>query len=167
MYAHLCSLWSIVVMRLSATDAEGAGARRTSAYTLSEEDKTRSYIEVSGRKGFGVKADDLLPGDRLRQERSPTRATRSSRGGRALSPRKCRRALRYFMLKFTSQSLSLSDFKEALSFEGETGPVTICVVRAPAFLRKRPSDPQAISVVKLPGNPYGRFRAIPRSRVRQ
>jgi len=29
-------------------------------YTLSEEDKTRSYIEVSGRKGFGVKADDLL-----------------------------------------------------------------------------------------------------------
>ena len=29
-------------------------------YTLSEEDKARSYIEVSGRKGFGVKADDLL-----------------------------------------------------------------------------------------------------------
>ncbi|HEY3616924.1 MAG TPA: arginine--tRNA ligase, partial [Candidatus Sulfotelmatobacter sp.] len=29
-------------------------------YHLSEEDKSRSYIEVSGRKGFGVKADDLL-----------------------------------------------------------------------------------------------------------
>ena len=32
-------------------------------YTLSEEDRGRAYIEVAGRKGFGVKADDLI--DRL------------------------------------------------------------------------------------------------------
>lgn len=29
-------------------------------YTVSDEDQKRAYIEVSGRKGFGVKADDLL-----------------------------------------------------------------------------------------------------------
>ena len=29
-------------------------------YKLSEEDKARSWIEVAGRKGFGVKGDDLL-----------------------------------------------------------------------------------------------------------
>ncbi|HEV2618413.1 MAG TPA: arginine--tRNA ligase, partial [Acidobacteriaceae bacterium] len=29
-------------------------------YTLSDEDKLRPFIEVSGRKGYGVKADDLL-----------------------------------------------------------------------------------------------------------
>ncbi len=29
-------------------------------YDVSEEDQKRAYIEVSGRKGFGVKADDLL-----------------------------------------------------------------------------------------------------------
>ena len=29
-------------------------------YDISEEDQKKSYIEVSGRKGFGVKADDLI-----------------------------------------------------------------------------------------------------------
>ena len=32
-------------------------------YTLSEEEARKPYVEVSGRKGLGVKADDLL--DRL------------------------------------------------------------------------------------------------------
>jgi arginyl-tRNA synthetase len=108
-------------------------------YRLSEDDKTRSYIEVSGRKGFGVKADDLLDTlvasakievdgrhPQLTSEERFTIATQIAVG-----------ALRYFMLKFTKQSVIAFDFKEALSFEGETGPyVQYAVVRATNIFRK-------------------------------
>jgi arginyl-tRNA synthetase len=108
-------------------------------YRLSEEDKTRAYIEVSGRKGFGVKADDLLDTlvasakievdgrhPQLTSDERFTIATQIAVG-----------ALRYFMLKFTKQSVIAFDFKEALSFEGETGPyVQYAVVRATNIFRK-------------------------------
>ena len=46
-------------------------------------------------------------------------------------------ALRYFMLKYTKQSVIAFDFKEALSFEGETGPYAqYAVVRATSIFRK-------------------------------
>ena len=108
-------------------------------YTISEEDRGKAYIEVSGRKGFGVKADDLInrltsaaksevdtrhpeiePADRL------TIATQIAVG-----------ALRYFMLRFTRNTVIAFDFKDALSFEGETGPyVQYAIVRAANIFRK-------------------------------
>jgi arginyl-tRNA synthetase len=113
-------------------------------YQLSEEDKAKSYIEVSGRKGFGVKADDLI--DRLilsaknevdqrhpelRDEERGTIATQIAIG-----------ALRYFMLKYTKPSVIAFDFKDALSFEGETGPYAqYAIVRATSIFRKAGMDP--------------------------
>ncbi len=106
---------------------------------LSEEDKKRPYIEVSGRKGLGVKADDLI--DKLiekaldevtsRHPEEPEEARREAATTIAIG------ALRYFMLKFTRNSVIAFDLSEALSFEGETGPyVQYAAVRARNILRK-------------------------------
>ncbi|MGZ4733848.1 MAG: arginine--tRNA ligase [Terriglobales bacterium] len=113
-------------------------------YELSDEDKGRAYIEVSGRKGFGVKADDLL--DRLiasaKNEvdgRHPqlTEAERTT-----IATQIAVGALRYFMLKFTKSSVIAFDFKDALSFEGETGPYAqYAAVRAANIFRKGELDP--------------------------
>ena len=117
-------------------------------YTLSEEDKTRSYIEVSGRKGFGVKADDLL--DQLivsAKGEVDSRHPQLSESERlAIATQIAIGALRYFMLKFTKQSVIAFDFKEALSFEGETGPYAqYAVVRATSIFKKAAIDPDAFS----------------------
>jgi arginyl-tRNA synthetase len=114
-------------------------------YTISEEDQQRSYIEVSGRKGFGVKADDLL--DKLIEAaRSEVDARHSelSEGERLeIATQIAIGALRYFMLKFTKQSVIAFDFREALSFEGETGPyVQYAVVRATNIFRKAGVSPE-------------------------
>jgi arginyl-tRNA synthetase len=113
-------------------------------YTLSEEDKTRSYIEVSGRKGFGVKADDLL--DQLivsAKNEVDSRHPQITEAERlAVATQIAIGALRYFMLKFTKQSVIAFDFKEALSFEGETGPYAqYAVVRAASIFKKAEIDP--------------------------
>ncbi len=112
-------------------------------YTLSEEDKARSYIEVSGRKGFGVKADDLL--DRLiasaKREVDARHPEVSEAERLEIATQIAIGALRYFMLKFTKQSVIAFDFKEALSFEGETGPYAqYAVVRATSIFRKAGVD---------------------------
>jgi arginyl-tRNA synthetase len=108
-------------------------------YEVTEEDQKRSYIEVSGRKGFGVKADDLL--DSLiaaAQKEVDTRhpeMTEAERRG--IASQIAIGALRYFMLKFTKTSVIAFDFKEALSFEGETGPYAqYAIVRATNIFRK-------------------------------
>ncbi len=106
---------------------------------LSDEDKKRPYVEVSGRKGLGVKADDLI--DKLietmlsevtsRHEAEPEEARRRAATVIAIG------ALRYFMLKFTRNSVIAFDFADALSFEGETGPyVQYAAVRARNILKK-------------------------------
>jgi arginyl-tRNA synthetase len=112
-------------------------------YTLSEEDKTRSYIEVSGRKGFGVKADDLL--DQLiasaKNEVDSRHPQLSEPERLGIATQIAIGALRYFMLKYTKQSVIAFDFKEALSFEGETGPYAqYAVVRAASIFRKAGVD---------------------------
>jgi arginyl-tRNA synthetase len=114
-------------------------------YTLSEEDKSRSYIEVSGRKGFGVKADDLL--DQLilsaKKEVDSRHPQLSDSERQQIATQIAIGALRYFMLKFTKQSVIAFDFKEALSFEGETGPYAqYAVVRATSIFRKAGVDPE-------------------------
>ncbi len=114
-------------------------------YQLSEEDKARPYIEVSGRKGFGVKADDLL--DTLitsaRTEVDTRHPQLSDSERAAIATQIAIGALRYFMLKFTKSSVIAFDFKEALSFEGETGPYAqYAVVRATNIFRKGGFDPE-------------------------
>ncbi len=108
-------------------------------YTISDEDKKKSYIEVSGRKGFGVKADDLL--DQLianAKAEVDTRHPELSEAERASIARQIGvGALRYFMLRFTRNTVIAFDFKDALSFEGETGPyVQYAIVRAANIFRK-------------------------------
>ena len=114
-------------------------------YNLSEEDKSRSYIEVSGRKGFGVKADDLL--DQLissaRKEVDSRHPQLSDSERQQIATQIAIGALRYFMLKYTKQSVIAFDFKDALSFEGETGPYAqYAVVRATSIFRKAGVDPE-------------------------
>jgi arginyl-tRNA synthetase len=114
-------------------------------YTLSEEDKARSYIEVSGRKGFGVKADDLL--DQLivsaKKEVDARHPQLSDEERQQIATQVAIGALRYFMLKYTKQSVIAFDFKDALSFEGETGPYAqYAVVRATSIFRKAGIDPE-------------------------
>ncbi len=113
-------------------------------YTLSDEEKARPWIEVSGRRGFGVKADDLLDAlitsaGKEVDGRHPELSS-AERGGIAIQI--AIGALRYFMLKFTKPSVIAFDFKEALSFEGDTGPYAqYAVVRASNIFRKGGFDP--------------------------
>jgi arginyl-tRNA synthetase len=116
-------------------------------FEVSEEDSKRSHIELSGRKGFGVKADDLLDAliaaaqkevDARHQELDPSER-------RDIATQIAVGALRYFMLKFTKNSLIAFDFKEALNFEGETGPYAqYAVVRATNIFRKGGFAPEEI-----------------------
>jgi arginyl-tRNA synthetase len=113
-------------------------------YQLSDEDKSRPYIEVSGRKGFGVKADDLI--DRLiasAKNEVDSRHPQLTEAERiTIATQIAVGALRYFMLKFTKSSVIAFDFKEALSFEGETGPYAqYALVRAANIFRKGGFDP--------------------------
>ena len=108
-------------------------------YVLSEEDKARAFIEVSGRKGFGVKADDLI--DRM------IAAARTEVDARHPELEEVERAeiataigvgaLRFFTLRFTRNTVIAFDFQDALSFDGETGPYAqYAAVRAANIFRK-------------------------------
>ena len=113
---------------------------------LSEEDRARPFIEMSGRKGLGVKADDLinrLESDALR-EVDARHAELSADEKQATAHDIAVGALRYFLLKFTRNSVIAFDFNEALSFEGETGPYCqYAAVRANSIFRKL--DVEALS----------------------
>src|SRR5258705_6305549 len=102
-------------------------------------DARKPFVEVSGRKGLGVKIDDLL--DLLTAKASAEVAKRNPE----FSPNECTRAasqiavgaIRYFMLKFSRGKLIVFDMEEALSFEGETGPyLQYAVVRANNIFNK-------------------------------
>jgi arginyl-tRNA synthetase len=102
-------------------------------------DAKKPFVEVSGRKGLGVKIDDLL--DLLTDKAAVEVGKRNPE----LSADDCRRtasqiavaAIRYFMLKFSRGKLIVFDIEEALSFEGETGPyLQYAVVRANNILHK-------------------------------
>ncbi len=108
-------------------------------YEISEEDRARPYIEVSGRKGFGVKADDLI--DKLiaaTQSEVDSRHPELSADERGQIAKEIAvGALRYFMLKYTRNTVIAFDFEDALSFEGETGPyMQYAVVRTRSIFRK-------------------------------
>ena len=106
---------------------------------LSDEDRARPYIEMSGRKGLGVKADDLI--NQLEagalaevEKRNPDLADAEKK---STAHEVAVAALRYFLLKFTRNTVIAFDFKEALSFEGETGPYCqYAAVRTNSIFRK-------------------------------
>src|SRR3989441_12616610 len=108
-------------------------------YELTPEEVKKPYVEVSGRKGFGVKADDLL--DKLeaatvaevQQRHAEMNEAEQKKTAHAIAVG----ALRFFLLKFTRNAIIAFDFKDALSFEGETGPYCqYAVVRIRGVRRK-------------------------------
>jgi len=106
---------------------------------LSDEDKRRPYVEVSGRKGLGVKADDLIDKliEKALEEVTSRHAEEPEESRRKAATQIAIAALRYFMLKYTRNSVIAFDFGEALAFEGETGPyVQYAAVRAGRILGK-------------------------------
>jgi arginyl-tRNA synthetase len=106
---------------------------------LSEEDCERPYVEVSGRKGLGVKADDLIDKliEKARWEVDSRHPDAPEQERRKVAEQIAVGALRYFMLKYTRNSVIAFDLQEALSFEGETGPyVQYAAVRARNILKK-------------------------------
>jgi arginyl-tRNA synthetase len=108
-------------------------------YQVAAEDKGRAYIEVSGRKGFGVKADDLIDAliTAAQKEVDVRHPEMPDSERRDIAMQIAIGALRYFMLKFTKGTVIAFDFKEALSFEGETGPYAqYAIVRASNIFRK-------------------------------
>jgi arginyl-tRNA synthetase len=121
------------MVTLSPAAAEELG------FELSEEDRARPFVEMSGRKGLGVKADDMI--DRLetnaRTEVESRHPDIPESEKVAIAHQIAIGALRYFLLKFTKNTLIVFDFREALSFEGETG--CLCqysAVRANSIFRK-------------------------------
>lgn len=106
---------------------------------LSEEDRRRPYLEVSGRKGLGVKADELID-TLLERSAAEVRARHPQLAGgevQAIAHSIAVGALRYFLLKYTRNSVIAFDFREALNFEGETGPyLQYTVVRTNSIFRK-------------------------------
>jgi arginyl-tRNA synthetase len=108
-------------------------------FELPEEDRNKQHVEVSGRKGLGVKADDLIDKliEKALEEVDSRHPDAPADERRKVATQIAIGALRYFMLKYTRNSLIAFDFQEALSFEGETGPyVQYTAVRARNILRK-------------------------------
>jgi len=108
-------------------------------YELSAEDAKRPYVEVSGRKGFGVKADDLITRmlaaaeTRVLQKHAEMAGNELKRTANALAVG----ALRFFLLKVTRNTIIAFDFEDALSAEGETGPYCqYAIVRIRGIRRK-------------------------------
>jgi arginyl-tRNA synthetase len=108
-------------------------------YELSAEDAKRPYVEVSGRKGFGVKADDLITRmlaaaeARVLQKHAEMAGVELKQTANALAVG----ALRFFLLKVTRNTIIAFDFEDALSAEGETGPYCqYAIVRIRGIRRK-------------------------------
>jgi arginyl-tRNA synthetase len=122
----------------------------------------KPFVEVSGRKGLGVKADDLI--DRLIVTASAEVRSRqpelSDEAVTAIASRIAVAAVRYFLIKFSRGKVIAFDIQEALSFEGETGPyLQYAVVRARNILAKLRDrdrvDPESLAerVAALPAAP--------------
>ncbi|HSS44042.1 MAG TPA: arginine--tRNA ligase [Thermoanaerobaculia bacterium] len=129
------------VVALSPKAARELAERFGEEYRLSPEDEKKPFVEMSGRKGLGVKADDLVE---LLLERA-RKEVQSRREGGELADERAQQdarsiavgALRYFLLKFGRNKVIAFDFDEALNFEGDTGPyLQYSLVRADSIFRK-------------------------------
>jgi arginyl-tRNA synthetase len=106
---------------------------------LTTEEKGKKYIEMSGRRGFGVKADDLI--DTLNQKaRERIRQNLLDLEENAIgeiAEKITIGALRYFLIKFNKNKVIAFDFDEALNFEGDAGPyIQYSIVRSGSIIKK-------------------------------
>ncbi len=122
-------------------------------YKLDAEDRARPYIEVSGRKGLGIKADDLM--DRLIEkaagEVEAREMTPDAEERRTIARMIATAALRYFLAKFSRRVIIAFDFNDALAFEGEAGPyLQYSLVRARNIFRKLQAERPEFDPASLP-----------------
>jgi arginyl-tRNA synthetase len=127
---------------------------------LSEEDKKKSHVEVSGRKGLGVKADDLI--DKLIENAKREVDSRNADAPDEQRARVARQiavgALRYFMLKYTRNTVIAFDFQEALAFVGDAGPyVQYGAMRSAKILKKLESEGIQLVTAALASLPIGDY----------
>jgi arginyl-tRNA synthetase len=128
-------------------------------FSLSEQDRKRPYVEVSGRKGLGVKADDLLDTLELKalEEVRARHSLPEEEAGR-IARIIATGALRYFLLRFARNTVIAFDFKEALSFDGETGPyVQYAAVRADNIFRKLAESREEPPTLEQASSGLGQF----------
>jgi arginyl-tRNA synthetase len=112
---------------------------RELGYPSDPETDKKPFVEVSGRRGLGVKIDDLLDllGEKALKEVQTRNPDMSDGEARRIAAQIAVAAIRYFMLKFSRGKLIVFDMEEALSFEGETGPyLQYAVVRAGNIFHK-------------------------------
>ena len=144
--AEASNHFSYEVVALSPKAARQLAERFGEEYRLTPEDEQKPYVEMSGRKGLGVKADDLVEMllDRSRAEVASRREKADAlEGGAAAGAAEedarsiAVGALRYFLLKFGRNKVIAFDFDEAVNFEGDTGPyLQYSLVRAGNIFRK-------------------------------
>jgi arginyl-tRNA synthetase len=133
--AERCIHFSYEMVALSRQTAATLGY--ISSADVAEDDK--GFVEVSGRKGQGVKADDLL--DALEKDALSEVVQRNPELGNEERQRIAHMiavaAVRYLMIKYSRTKVIAFDLAEALSFEGETGPyLQYAVVRAQNIFNK-------------------------------
>ncbi|HEV8375342.1 MAG TPA: arginine--tRNA ligase [Candidatus Polarisedimenticolia bacterium] len=133
--------------------ALSAGCAADMGLSSRQEGSSRSVLEMSGRKGIGVKADDLL--DNLARRASEEVTARNPElpleTREAVARDIAVGALRYYMLRFTRNKIIAFDFADALSFDGETGPyVQYAVVRSAGILAKVAAS-LGVDAGELPG----------------
>ena len=112
---------------------------RELGFSVSAEEAKKPYLEVSGRRGRGVKADDLLGAleTKARAEVDKRNPEMTGDEQRDIAKAIARGSLRYFMVKYTKNRVIAFDFDEALSFDGDSGPyLQYAAVRAAKILQK-------------------------------
>lgn len=108
-------------------------------FELDDEEKTKKYVEMSGRRGLGVKADDLME---ILNQKAKVRIKENLPGLpdvelADIAEKVSVGALRYFLIKFNKNKVIAFDLNEALSFEGDAGPyIQYSIVRSKSILRK-------------------------------
>jgi arginyl-tRNA synthetase len=131
---------------------------RQLGYPADAEEAGRPFVEVSGRKGLGVKADDLVDTlvDKALAEVTKRNAELPEQERRRTARMIAVAAVRYFMVRFSRGKVIAFDIDEALSFEGESGPyLQYSVVRAKNILQKlrdREGLDEGAVIAKLPGS---------------
>jgi arginyl-tRNA synthetase len=132
--------------------------------SLTEEEQARPWIDMSGRRGLGVKADDLIDQLILRatQEVESRAVELGPQDRRQIAEQIAIGALRYYMLRFGRNKIVAFDMNAALAFEGETGPyaqyASVRIARIVAKLAERSG--QTISDVRKTAS-QADFTAIP------
>jgi arginyl-tRNA synthetase len=118
---------------------------RAMGYAVAAEE---TAVKVSGRKGLGVKADDLIDAlvAKARAEIDARDPGRDPAARESAAVAIATAALRYFLLKFARNTIITFDMDEALAFEGETGPyVQYAVVRAQSIFARLEAEGHRVS----------------------